>query len=126
MIFLTLEQLVFIHESVIQQEELQGLAPDKSLESSLARVDNRLNYGMVDDCFELAALYAVAIARGHCFHDANKRTAANAMDVCLVLNGYEIPFDATELGDKIIQVAQGNLDEKGLAKWLRRKYSELC
>ncbi len=55
--------------------ELTGRARDKSLEGALARVDNRLAYGLIVDVFDLAAATAVAIAQGHCFNDANKRTA---------------------------------------------------
>jgi death-on-curing protein len=29
----------------------------------------------MNDVFDVAAMYAVAIARGHVFNDANKRTA---------------------------------------------------
>lgn len=70
--------------------ELPGRARDKSLDDALARVDNRLVYGMIGDVFDLAAACAVAISRGHCFNDANKRTAHQSMDVCLDLNGVEI------------------------------------
>jgi death on curing protein len=33
-----------------------------SREDALARVDNRLTYGMIDDAYDLAAAYAIAIA----------------------------------------------------------------
>jgi death-on-curing family protein len=36
---------------------------------------NRILYAELDDIFDIAAMYAVAIARGHVFNDANKRTA---------------------------------------------------
>ena len=122
MIALDVETVIAIHDDVINSNELQGLAPDKSLESCLMRVDNRLNYGMVDDVFSLAAIYASCIATGHCFNDANKRTAANAMDVCLVLNGIELNFAEESLGNIIILIANGNRDDTYLARWLRELY----
>ncbi|MGN7981296.1 type II toxin-antitoxin system death-on-curing family toxin [Burkholderia sp. 22313] len=33
-----------------------------------------IHYAGLDDVFGIAATYAVAIARGHVFNDANKRT----------------------------------------------------
>ncbi len=120
-ILLSAQIVEHIHDSVLNPGELQGLARDKSLESALARVDNRLVYGMIHDVFDLAAAYAQAIATGHCFNDGNKRTAHQSMDVCLDLNGVEIAWDATKVGDQIIRLAQGHLDSGDFADWLRRQ-----
>jgi death on curing protein len=117
---LTVEMVIAIHDAVLNQGELAGLALNKSLEGALARVDNRLAYGMIEDAYDLAAAYAIAIAQGHCFNDANKRTAHQCMDVCLDLNGVQITWTATEIGPVIIRAAQRLLDEGELAHWLRR------
>lgn len=118
---LTAELVEAIHDSVLNPGELPGRARDKSLEGALARVDNRLAYGMIEDVFDLAAAYAVAIAGGHCFNDGNKRTAHQSMDVCLDLNDVQIDWSTAEVGDTIIRTAQGALDEVALADWLRRR-----
>jgi death-on-curing protein len=83
------------------------------------RVENRLQYGLVNDVFELATFYAVSLATGHCFNDANKRTAVNVMDACLALNRIDLQYETVELGDKVIAVANGKVDEFQLADWLR-------
>lgn len=116
---LTPQLVIEIHDTVLNPGELTGLAKDKSLEGALARVDNRLAYGMIDDAFDLAAAYAIAIAQGHCFNDANKRTAFRAMDVVLAFNGIRPTWNATEIGPIIIRAAQRLLDEGELAHWLR-------
>lgn len=108
-----------IHDAVLNPGELPGLALDKSLEGALARVDNRLAYGLIGDVFELAAAYAVAISQGHCFNDGNKRTAHQCMDVCLDLNGIQIDWTSEDVGQAIIRTAQRLLDEGELAQWLR-------
>lgn len=118
-VFLTVETVEAIHDAVLNPGELQGRAMGKSLESALARVDNRILYGLVGDVFDLAALYAMAIARGHCFNDANKRTAHQAMDVCLALNGVEMVWNYEDIGQQIIALAQGLIDDGHLADWLR-------
>lgn len=108
-----------IHDAVLNDGELPGRARDKSLEGALARVSNRLAYGLIADAFDLAAAYALAIARGHCFNDGNKRTAFQTMDVCLDLHGVSIAWDTEEIGEMIVRVAQGLVDEPTLADWLR-------
>ena len=117
---LSAELVELIHDQVLNPGELSGRARDKSLEGALARVENRLAYEMISDAYDLAAAYAVAIAQGHCFNDANKRTAHQAMDVCLDLNGVQINWTATEIGPVIIRAAQRLLDEGELADWLRK------
>ncbi|MGR3342505.1 MAG: type II toxin-antitoxin system death-on-curing family toxin [Paracoccaceae bacterium] len=116
---LSAEMVELIHDEVLNPGELPGRALDKSLDGALARVDNRLAYGMITDVFALAAAYAVVIATGHCFNDGNKRTAHQSMDVCLDLNGVEIAWNVKDVGDLIIRVAQGLVDEDELAGWLR-------
>ena len=110
-----------IHDAVLNPGELTGRARDKSLDGALARVENRLAYGMIGDVFDLAAAYAIAIAQGHCFNDANKRTAHQCMDVCLDLNGVQIRWTDKDVGQVIIRAAQRLLDEGELAEWLRQR-----
>lgn len=117
--FLTAEQVISIHEQVILPNELQGMARNKSIEAVLGRVQNRLAYGLVGDVFDLAACYACYIATGHCFHDANKRTAHTAMQLVLVANGIAIEYDVAQMADKIIAAAQGLIEEDELAVYLR-------
>ena len=117
--YLNSEVVLQIHEKVINPNELQGFAGDKSLEAVIGRVDNRIHYGMIQDEYDLASTYAVVIARGHIFNDANKRTAFIAMDSCLRRNNIEIDFNAKSIGQIMIKVAQGLMDEVELARYLR-------
>ncbi len=117
---LTAEDVIKIHDEVINPRELQGLARDKSLEGALWRVESRIEYGMIDDAIALAAIYAVAIARGHVFRDANKRTAFKVMRTCLHINGIDIDFFNKKLEWFIIPVAEGKVNEDDFTKWLRR------
>jgi hypothetical protein len=65
--FLTADQVISIHEGVIQLNELQGMARNKLIEAVLGRIENRLAYGLIGDAFDLTASYACYIAVGHCF-----------------------------------------------------------
>ncbi|MDF3348953.1 type II toxin-antitoxin system death-on-curing family toxin [Sulfitobacter sp. KE34] len=120
-VLLSPDLVVKIHDSALNPGELAGMALDKSLEGALARVDNRLVYGMIEDVFDLAAAYCVAVATGHVFNDANKRTAHLVLDICLDLNGVQLDHETIEAGDLIREVAQGRIDEETLADWLRAK-----
>jgi death on curing protein len=120
-LLLTPEQVETIHDLVLNPGELPGRARDKSLEGALGRVDNRLSYGLIGDVFDLAAAYAAAISQGHCFNDANKRTAYRTMLICLALNGQGIRHETAEMGDLIIALAQRRIDEPDLADWLRAR-----
>mgnify|MGYP001333698120 CR=1 FL=1 len=119
MLTLTVELVVVIHDEVLNPGELPGRARDKSLEGALARVDNRLAYGLVGDVFDLAAAYCIAVAQGHCFNDGNKRTAFRTMNAALMLNGIKTIWHTEEVGQIVIRVAQGLMDEGALAEWLR-------
>lgn len=123
-ILLSVEDVVTLHDTVIHSGELQGLAGGKSLEGALSRIDFRITYGVIADVFDLASVYVVAISQGHVFNDANKRTAYATMELCLNLQGERIDFDTEEVGDVIIKVAQGHMDESELATWLRTKRIE--
>lgn len=119
LILLSANSVESIHERIIHPNELQGLSADKSLESTVARVNNRLAYGLISDIFDLAAAYAAAIAQGHCFKDANKRTAFQVMDIVLDLNGVQIAWPVELVGDKIIELAQSATTESEFSDWLR-------
>ena len=113
------DQVLGIHETVINDNELQGLAKNKSLAATLERVQNRLQYGFISDAFDLAACYATFIAKAHCFHDANKRTAATTLAVVLDVNSINIDFNNLDLGEWIVDVASDKKTELDLAAWLR-------
>lgn len=108
-----------IHDLVIAQNELQGMAGDKSLDAALARIENRMSFGMINDEFDLASCYTCFLAVGQLFNDANKRTAFACMDLCLSLNDIELVYNHEEVGDLIIRAALGIVDEIELSAWLR-------
>jgi death-on-curing protein len=120
-VVLNVEQVIALHEGIIGSNELQGLAKDKSLDAVLDRVHNRLRYGFVNDVCDLAACYGTFIAKGHCFNDANKRTAATSLYFVLVANGVAVDFSDLSLAQWILDVATDHKSEVELAAWLRSK-----
>ena len=119
-LLLSVDHIIAIHDEVLEPNELQGMAGDKSLEGALSRVENRLNYGLIEDVYSLAASYAAAVSQAHCFNDGNKRTAFQVMDLILDLNGINAIWDVEEVGQQIVLLSQSKLDDADLAQWLRR------
>ena len=122
-VLLTVSDVMAIHDHVLSDHELQGLAGGKFLNGALGRVENRLNYGLIKDVFDLGASYAAAISQAHCFNDGNKRTAFQAMDVVLDLNGVQMAWDTEVVGQKVVLLAQSKLDDDLFAEWLRQEAS---
>lgn len=121
----TIEEVIEFHDLVLNPQELSGLAVDKSLDSALMRVENFLRYGLIQDVYGLAASYALVISTGHCFNDANKRTAYITMIECLKVYGIVCTADQIKIADIIIDVAQGHMDEVDLARWLLKNTKEI-
>jgi death-on-curing protein len=62
----------------------------------------------------------VGLAKNHPFVDGNKRTALLATRAFLFLNGYALePAEQDEVA-AMIAIADGSLDESGVAAWLER------
>jgi death-on-curing protein len=123
-VVIDVESVILIHDAVIEEKELQGLAKDKSLEATLERILNRLQYGFISDAYDLAACYATFLAKAHCFNDANKRTAVAVLFFILNANGIEIDFPDFNLGDWIIDIASDKKSEIDFAHWLRSQSAQ--
>ena len=119
-LLLSVDHIIAVHDEVLELNELQGMADDKSLEAALSWVDNRLKYGLIDDIYSLSASYAAAISQAHCLNDGNKRTAFQVMDLILDLNGINVTWDTETVGQKMVLLSQSKLDEADLAQWLRQ------
>ena len=98
---------------------LPGLRDDNSLESALARPQNRRLYDSTSDLAAVAAAYGYGLVTSHPFADGNKRVGFLAMYVFLGLNGLEIEADEIEVVDLMVAVADGRYSEEKLATWLR-------
>ena len=103
---------------------LLGLRDEHGLEAALARARQRLAYTPGADVCELAAVYGHGLAASHPFHDGNKRIAFVTMAVFLELNGVELAATEAEVATVMTALAAGELDEDGLAKWLRSRAAD--
>jgi death-on-curing protein len=112
------QKVTEIHDLILSTE--QGLSGDYGvgkLEGALSRITNMVLYEGMDDVFEIAAMYAVAIGRGHVFVDANKRTALVTSLAYLSIQGFDVPR-SDQLEQIMVDVAEGTLDYKEMAELL--------
>ncbi len=118
---ITLSLVDLIHKNILDNEPgLKGATDFGKLEGALSRVDHWILYQNIDDIFDIASLYAVAIAKAHAFSDGNKRTAMVVMITYLLMQGVEIPPDCG-LDDVMVEVASGQRDYLSLSHYLKEK-----
>lgn len=112
--------LLLLHdESLAEFGGAGGVRSEHLLDSALARPENLAAYGD-PDVAELAATYAVGLAKGHAFIDGNKRAAFLAMGVFLFLNGYRLHATQADATVTMLALASGEVDQVEMAGWIRR------
>jgi len=117
---LTLGDVVELHRRLIEQSGgATGIRDLSLLESALAQPC--ATFDGVDlhaTLIEKAAALGFALAANHPFIDGNKRVGHAAMEVMLVLNGYEIDAPIDEQERLVLDVASGIIRRDALARWL--------
>jgi death-on-curing protein len=118
-VWLSRPLILAIHdEQLAEHGGAVGLRDEGLLDSALARPLNRAGYGK-PDIAELAAIYAVAIARNHPFIDGNKRTAYVALETFLRLNGCLFPVSDAEAVVAMLEMASGDMEDDEFTAWVR-------
>ncbi len=118
--WLSADELVAIHAELIAEfGGAPGLRDRGLVESAAARPKHLASYGE-PTVFELAAGYAVGLARNHPFVDGNKRIALVAAFTFLELNGWEVSAEEPAAVLVFFDLAAGEIDERELALWLER------
>jgi death-on-curing protein len=73
-----------------------------------------------------AAALGFSLIQNHPFLDGNKRTGHAAMEVFLLLNGFEIQASVDEQERIVLQVASGEMDREAFTLWLRDHVAAEC
>lgn len=71
----------------------------------MSRIGQQIHYNNINDLFEIAAWYGIAIAKGHAFVDGNKRTGLATMLTFLEIQGISIK-DNTGLDDLMVDIVE--------------------
>jgi death-on-curing protein len=120
-VWLSTELILAVHdEQLAEHGGAVGLRDSGLLESALARPLNHAGYGE-PDISELAALYALGLARNRPFVDGNKRTAFVALELFLNLNGRRFAADDAEAVVMMLAMAAGELSDAEFIAWVRER-----
>ena len=113
--------VIAIHQRSLAEHGGSDEIRDKGLlESALFRPKNLLAYSK-PTIFDLAAAYGYGITQNHPFIDGNKRTSYVVMRTFLKLNGYDIRASAVEKYEIWLRLANSQISEADLAKWIEEK-----
>jgi death-on-curing protein len=107
------------YDQVREHGGLFGVGDDGLLESALARPRHRWSFEPETDLPSLAASYGFGLIKNHPFLDGNKRIGFVAMNMFLLVNGFEVEAPEPEVIAVMLKVASGTLNEPGLGEWLR-------
>jgi len=106
---LSADLVEIVHNFILENEPgVQGTNRG-ALEGALGRIEHKVHYDNLEDVFEIAGMYAEAIARGHAFSDANKRTALVSALTYLLLENFMVARSPA-LEEIMVDVAKGRLD----------------
>jgi death-on-curing protein len=118
-VWLSRRVVLALHDEQLREHGgATGTRDDGLLDSALARPLNHAGYGD-PDLAELAALYAIGIARNHPFVDGNKRTAFAALFTFLGLNGAEFEPSEVDATMTMLALASGNISDPDFIAWVR-------
>jgi death-on-curing protein len=110
--------LALHEEQLAEHGGSPGLRDEGLLESALGKPQNLLSYGQ-PDLADLAAAYAVGLAKNHAFVDGNKRVSNVVTLTFLLLNGADLKTDDTEQVRVWLAIADGTMSEERVANWIR-------
>jgi death-on-curing protein len=120
--YLSEAEVVEIHRRVVEQSGgLLGIRDRGALDSSVTQptqsfAGEELYVGPVTK----PAALSFFLARNHPFVDGNKRVAHAALEVTLVLNGYELRATVDEQERIMLQLASGDLTRVEFSEWVER------
>ena len=121
MIYLSPEQLLFLHARLVDEiggnhgvRDLNMLL--SALERPQASYDNRDLY---PDISTKAAAFMDSLIRNHPSFDGKERTGIAAAVMFLRMNGYQLSATNTELNEFTVRVAQSKHHIEDMASWFQ-------
>jgi death-on-curing protein len=122
--YLTVPEVLEIYRHLMQQSG--GTAGVTNLVTNLGALESavaqpRMTFGgqeLYPTIVEKASALGFSLIKNHPFLDGNKRIGHAAMEVFLVLNGFEIYADVDEQEKVILKLASGELGREEFTQWL--------
>jgi death-on-curing protein len=122
MIFLSVEEVIQIHDNLVSEYGgLHGIR-DMGLLVSATEMPKAIMFGeyLHESIFDKASAYLFHIVCNHAFVEGNKRTGAAATLIFLRQNAYEMKFDMREFEEMVCKIDEGKLSKEEISKFLKK------
>jgi len=126
-VYLTAEQVLFIHARLISETGgAHGVHDLGLLLSAVARPQATFDgQDLYPDLISKAAALLESLIGNHAFIDGNKRTAITSAGLFLIINGYWLTVDNTQLEIFVLQCVQRLISLEQMALWLESHSEEI-
>lgn len=118
--YLTLEQVLELHRRLIEQSGgSMGVRDFGALESAVAQP--QMTFGgeeLYSTVIEKAAALGFSLVMNHPFVDGNKRVGHAALEIFLVVNGFEINASVDEQERTVLRLAAGEMGREESTNWI--------
>ncbi len=120
-VFLTLEQVLVIHDDQIERYGGDhGIRDINLFESAIMRPQTTFGgEDLYPTIFDKAAALIHSLILNHPFVDGNKRTGTASAIVFLDINGYQLVAKKIDLEKFVLGVESKKLDIEDISSWLR-------
>lgn len=123
-IFLTIDDVIFIHRRELEQAGGERGVRDMRLVESATMAPQATFEGqwLHHGVFEMAGAYVVGFVQNHPFVDGNKRTGAAAALTFLYLNGYEVEEQhPEEFADIVLRFVTHEIGREQIVEYFRAR-----
>ena len=121
--YLTVAELIAIHEMVIAQTGgSPGIRDHGTLQSAAAQPQMSWSgQDLYPSLEEKGAALCYSLVRNHPFVDGNKRISHAAMEIVLLLNGRSIVAEVDDSEQMMLRLAASEASREELVQWLRTR-----
>jgi len=125
--YIGLAEVLSLHQQILANTGgAEGVRDLGALESALSQP--KLSAGGMEaypTLIEKAAALCFSLSGNHPFVDGNKRVAHAAMEVFLLLNGWELVATVDDQEALMLRLASGEVERDELLTWLQEKAKEI-
>lgn len=120
--YLSIAEVLELHEMLIASSGgAPGLRDLGALKSAVSQPHSTFDrQALYPDLVSKAAAICFSLVLNHPFVDGNKRVGHAAMEILLILNGYELDCSVDEQERVILDLAAGILDRSEFTSWVRK------
>lgn len=119
--FATLEEIILIHDGIIEKiGGSLGLREPELLKSIIEKPATSFGgHDLYETIYDKASAFLEALCNYHVFVDGNKRTSIAALEYFLFINDYLVEATQGEKENFVLSIATKKLDMTEIATWIK-------